>query len=151
MFAGFSVVYLLSRLTGSQFSLMNIFKCRAFYEYQHRVVFFYMAFICFISPFTTINKPMFHFSSYSCCTVFVDAGLKIWQEPFLLSCSFQYCSVILYKWCFLGTFLTFFLKLKAFSKTFLCLALATVPAGKLIIPRFGCWLYSEVQKSITQR
>lgn len=69
-----------------------------------------------------IYKPIFNLSTCSWCTIFVEAGLKIWQEAFLLSCSFQCCNVILHNWRFLGGFLTFFLKLKPFSKTCLCLA-----------------------------
>lgn len=89
------------------------------------VVFFFFfntACICFISSFTMIYKPIFNLSRCSWCTIFVEAGLKIWQEAFLLSCSFQCCNVILHHWRFLGGFLTFFLKLKALSKTFLLLS-----------------------------
>lgn len=86
----------------------------------------------------------FNLSSCSCCTIFVEAGLKIWQETFLFLALFNVAVLF----CTTGTFWVaswLFLKLKAFSKTFLCPAVTTIPAGELIIPGLVTGVFRDIQ------
>lgn len=41
--------------------------------------------------------------------------------------------------------MTSFLKLKAFSKTFLCPAVTTIPAGELVIPGLVTGVFRDIQ------
>jgi hypothetical protein len=76
-----------------------------------------------------LHQPVFNSSKLQLLHYFVEISLKIWQEAFLLSCSFHYYHVILHQWCY-------------FPCSFLGWSLCWTSSIALVSCSLLAWLYS---------